>query len=56
MPGVRRCLSYGKRLPINCLMSLPNGMTERQGGYTRMVKLGARLGDGAPIVQLELVK
>ena len=29
---------------------------ERKGGYTRMVKLGVRLGDGAPIVQLELVK
>ncbi len=29
---------------------------ERRGGYTRMVKLGNRPGDGAPIVQLELVK
>ena len=28
---------------------------ERPGGYTRMVKLGPRLGDGAPMVQLELV-
>lgn len=29
---------------------------ERPGGYTRITKLGRRLGDGAHIVQLELVK
>lgn len=28
---------------------------DRNGGYTRIVKLGARGGDGAKIVQLELV-
>ena len=28
----------------------------RSGGYTRLVKVGMRMGDGAPMVQLELVK
>lgn len=30
--------------------------TERAGGYTRMVKVGPRLGDGAEMVVLELVE
>ena len=30
--------------------------TERQGGYTRMIKIGFRRGDGAPMVVLELVE
>jgi large subunit ribosomal protein L17 len=29
---------------------------ERPGGYTRLVKLGPRLGDGAPMARLELVE
>jgi len=29
---------------------------QRPGGYARITKLGPRLGDGAPMVQLELVE
>jgi large subunit ribosomal protein L17 len=29
---------------------------ERNGGYTRLLKLGPRLGDGAEMVLLELVE
>jgi len=29
--------------------------SDRHGGYTRIVKVGPRLGDGAEIVQLELI-
>ncbi len=30
-------------------------MKERPGGYTRVLKVGPRLGDGAPMVLIELV-
>ena len=34
---------------------LRNRYQSKPGGYTRIVKLGARQGDGAEIVQIELV-
>lgn len=35
---------------------LASRYAERSGGYTRIIKLGPRLGDGAPMVRLELVE
>lgn len=35
---------------------LAEGFADRPGGYTRVVRLGPRRGDGAPMVLLELVK
>ncbi len=54
----RQALSfiYGKKTTDKVFDELAKRYAERKGGYTRIVKLGARLGDGAPIVQLELVK
>lgn len=36
--------------------SLAERYSERQGGYTRVIKTAYRKGDGAPMVILELVK
>lgn len=35
---------------------LASRYAQRPGGYTRLVKLGPRLGDGAPMAQLSLVE
>ena len=45
-----------QKLAIKKLMEvLATRYKERQGGYTRIIKLGARQGDGADIVKIELV-
>ena len=43
------------KLADKVLTTLAERYKERPGGYTRAIKLGPRLGDGAEIVQIELV-
>ena len=54
----RQALSFimDKRVTEKVFNELAPKYAERPGGYTRIIKLGPRLGDGAAIVQLELVK
>ena len=54
----RQALSYilDKSVVEKLFTGLAPRYAERPGGYTRIVKLGPRLGDNAPMVQLELVE
>ncbi len=53
----RRALAFifSKQVTDKVFDELAARYAERPGGYTRITKLGRRLGDGAAIVQLELV-
>jgi len=47
---------FASENPVNKVMDvLAPRYAERQGGYTRIIKMGTRKGDGAPVVQIELV-
>jgi len=54
----RQALSFifDKDVTEKVFSELAERYAGRPGGYTRIVKLGRRLGDGAPMVQLELIK
>ena len=58
LPARRRVLGYvyDKDVALKVFDELGPRYAERPGGYTRIVKLGPRLGDGAPLVQIELIQ
>lgn len=42
--------------PVNKILDvLGPRYLDRKGGFTRIIKMGTRKGDGAPVVQIELV-
>ena len=47
---------FASENPVNKILDVlgPRYM-DRNGGYTRIIKMGTRKGDGAPVVQIELV-
>ena len=57
LPARRRALGYiyDKDVVGKIFDDLSERYADRNGGYTRIVRLGPRLGDGAVLVQLELV-
>ncbi len=58
LPCRRQALAFifDKKVTDKVFTELAPRYAERPGGYTRIIKLGPRLGDGAAMVRLELVE
>ncbi|MFC1968201.1 50S ribosomal protein L17 [Chloroflexota bacterium] len=54
----RRALAFitDKKVVERVFTTLAPRYADRAGGYAHITKLGSRLGDGAPLARLELVK